>query len=57
MPTRFDHEGIKEAQRKLLATLERRDRTAYVNEECWSRPERWVVNGRNYVDKTIRSFR
>ena len=42
---------------KLLETLERRDRTAYVNEESWSKPERWVINGRDYVDKTIRSFR
>ena len=39
---------------KLLETLERRDQTAYVNEECWSRPETWLVNGRDYVTKTVR---
>lgn len=33
----------------LLKTLERIDQTAYVNEECWSRPEVWLINGRNYV--------
>jgi len=36
---------------KLLKTLERIDQTAYVNEECWSRPEVWLVNGRDYVKK------
>ena len=41
---------------KLLATLERRDRTAYVNEECWSRPETWLINGRDYVTETVRPF-
>jgi hypothetical protein len=36
---------------QLLKTLERIDQTAYVNEECWSRPEVWLVNGRDYVKK------
>jgi hypothetical protein len=34
---------------KLLQTLPRTDQTAYVNEDCWSRPETWLVNGRDYV--------
>ena len=38
---------------KLLETLERIDQTAYVNEECWSRPETWLVNGRDYVRRPI----
>jgi len=38
---------------KLLETLERIDQTAYVNEECWSRPEVWLVNGRDYVKKAV----
>jgi hypothetical protein len=41
---------------KLLATLARRDQTAYVNEASWSRPERWLINGRDHLTKTIRSF-
>ena len=38
-----------------LAEMDRRDRTAYVNKECWSKPETWLINGRDYVDKTARS--
>ncbi len=38
-----------------LAAMDRVDRTAYVNEECWSKPETWLVHGRDYVDKAVRS--
>ncbi len=34
---------------ELLKTLERTDRTAYVNPESWSRPERWLKDGDKYV--------
>jgi hypothetical protein len=37
----------------LLEKLDRIDRTAYVNEECWSRPEVWLVDGRDYVKKGV----
>lgn len=34
---------------KLLKNLERIGQTAYVNEDCWSRPETWLKNGRDYI--------
>jgi hypothetical protein len=33
----------------LLKTLERADQEAYVNEDCWSRPETWLKDGRKYM--------
>jgi hypothetical protein len=34
---------------ELLETLERVNQTAYVNEDCWSRPETWLKDGRDYM--------
>lgn len=34
---------------ELLAKLDRIDRTAYVEKTCWSRPERWLKGGSQFV--------
>ncbi len=34
---------------QILATLPRIEWTAYVEESCWSKPETWLKNGRDYV--------
>ena len=34
---------------ELLKTLDRIDRTVYVAENCWSKPETWLKDGRRFV--------
>ena len=34
---------------ELLKTLDRIDQTVYVNEKSWSRPERWLKDGRQFI--------
>lgn len=36
---------------KLLTSLEHIDQTAYVNEESWSRPEVWLKDGSDFINK------